>query len=83
MKLTDMSERLLLVELVKLMRKNVKQGEWVMERIKERINEDSKKSFQQKEKELRLLIQSPKYWKEQDPETVKRVEEGFKSLYGF
>lgn len=83
MKLKDMSERLLLIELVKLMRKNVKQGEWVMERIKERIDEDNKKSFQQKEEELRLLMQSPKYWKEQDPETVKRVEDWFKRLYGY
>ena len=39
--------------------------------------------FQKEEKELKLLMQSPKYWKEQDPETVKRVKEGFKRLYGF
>ena len=31
---------------------------------------------------LRNLIATPKYWKEQDPETIRRVEEGFKKLYG-
>lgn len=40
------------------------------------------KTKQLQEKELKALMQSPKYWKEQDPETVKRVNEGFKLLYG-
>ncbi len=31
---------------------------------------------------LRRLMQDPKYWKEQDPELVKRIEQGFKRLYG-
>ena len=36
----------------------------------------------EQEKELKRLMQDPKYWKHQDPETVRRVEEGFKRLYG-
>jgi len=31
---------------------------------------------------LKKLMQSPKYWRDQDPELVKRVENGFKRLYG-
>jgi len=30
---------------------------------------------------LKKLMQSPKYWRDQDPELVKRVENGFKRLY--
>lgn len=37
--------------------------------------------FQKEEKELRRTMQDPKYWRDQDPETVRRVEEGFKRLY--
>jgi len=34
------------------------------------------------EESLKRLMQDPKYWKQQDPELVKRVEAGFKRLYG-
>lgn len=34
------------------------------------------------EEELKRLMQSPKYWKHQDPVLVKRIEDGFKRLYG-
>ena len=34
------------------------------------------------ESELKRLMQDPKYWKQQDPELMKRVEAGFKRLYG-
>ena len=34
------------------------------------------------EKTLRRLMQDPKYWKDQDPELIKRIEKGFKRLYG-
>ncbi len=30
---------------------------------------------------LQKMMMDPKYWKEQDPETVRRVTEGFKRLY--
>ncbi|MBQ4472403.1 MAG: hypothetical protein II942_04095 [Alphaproteobacteria bacterium] len=33
------------------------------------------------EKTLRQLMQDPKYWRDQDPELVQRVEAGFKRLY--
>lgn len=48
-----------------------------------KAEEERRNNFREREeKELRQLIQSPKYWRDQDPETVKRVEEGFKRLYG-
>ena len=78
MKLENMSERDLLVEIVKLNRKAVEQSEWMIERIKKQDN----KNFQNQEQELRNLMKDPRYWKHQDPEIVKRVEEGFKRLYG-
>ena len=34
------------------------------------------------EEDLKRLMQNPKYWKYQDPEIVKRVEAGFRRLYG-
>ena len=34
------------------------------------------------EETLKRLMQSPKYWKQQDPDLVRRVENGFKRLYG-
>ena len=74
MKLENMSERDLLVEIVKLNRRALELSEWVVEEIKKQ-NKDYKS---EREKELRKLMQSPKYWRDQDPETVKRVEEGFK-----
>ena len=36
---------------------------------------------QDDEASLRKLMQSPKYWRDQDPELLKRVEAGFKRLY--
>jgi len=51
----------------------------------ERRNNFRKKEQEEKaavERDLRITMQDPKYWRDQDPETVKRVEEGFKRLYG-
>lgn len=33
------------------------------------------------EETLKKLMQNPKYWRDQDPELLKRVENGFKRLY--
>ncbi len=33
------------------------------------------------EESLKKLMQSPKYWRDQDPELMKRVEAGFQRLY--
>lgn len=33
------------------------------------------------DEELREMMKDPKYWKDQDPEYVKKVENGFKKLY--
>jgi len=38
-------------------------------------------SPQDDEASLKKLMQSPKYWRDQDPELLKRVEAGFKRLY--
>lgn len=48
-----------------------------------KAEEKRRNNFREREeKELKALMQSPKYWRDQDPEMVKRVEEGFKRLYG-
>ena len=36
---------------------------------------------QDDENSLKKLMQDPKYWRDQDPELLKRVEDGFKRLY--
>jgi hypothetical protein len=33
------------------------------------------------EESLKAMMRNPKYWKQQDPALLKRVEEGFKRLY--
>lgn len=32
--------------------------------------------------ELREMMKDPKYWRDQEPEYVRKVENGFKKLYG-
>ncbi len=34
------------------------------------------------EEELRKMMQDPRYWKQNDPAFVKKIEDGFKKLYG-
>lgn len=33
------------------------------------------------DQELRRMMRDPKYWREQDPEYIRRIESGFKKLY--
>lgn len=69
----------------KLQEKAIEQSEKML-KLQEnyfKAEEERRNNFREKEeKELRQLLQSPKYWRDQDPEIVKRVEEGFKRLYG-
>ena len=46
------------------------------------VEDVAKKEGELSETELRLLMQHPKYWRDQDPEMVERVERGFKRLFG-
>lgn len=34
------------------------------------------------ETELKSMMRDPRYWKQKDPAFVKKVTEGFKSVYG-
>ena len=69
----------------KLQEKAIEQSERML-KLQEnyfKAEEERRNNFRKREEqELRLLMQDPKYWRDQDPETVKRVEEGFKRLYG-
>ena len=74
-----------LEKLNKLQEKSVEISERIL-KLQEnyfKAEEERRNNFREKEeKELRNLMKDPRYWKLQDPETVKRVEEGFKRLYG-
>lgn len=54
--------------------------------IIQQVNEHSallqKQSMTPTEKELREMMRDPKYWRDRDPETVRKIEDGFKKLYG-
>lgn len=39
-------------------------------------------SGQPDEKELQSLMRDPKYWRDRDPSTIRKVTEGFQRLYG-
>ena len=44
-----------------------------------RTEKDSVESFS--DSDLRNMMRDPKYWREQDPEYVRKIETGFKKLY--
>lgn len=54
--------------------------------IIQQVNAHSELLMQEKmtptETELREMMRDPKYWRDQDPETVRKIEQGFKKLYG-
>jgi DNA anti-recombination protein RmuC len=73
------------VDLIKNLERIAKALEKLVEQNEKALNDIEKKKtkqFQEQEQELRNLMKDPRYWKHQDPEMVKRVEEGFKRLYG-
>jgi len=45
------------------------------------IQGHGKATLMDDEATLKKLMQNPKYWRDQDPELLKRVEDGFKRLY--
>lgn len=51
-----------------------------------KVNEHSallmKQNMTPTESELREMMRDPKYWRDRDPETVRKIEQGFKKLYG-
>ena len=51
------------------------------EEIMEMINGTIENKPEITEEELREMMKDSKYWKDQDPEYVKKVENGFKKLY--
>lgn len=69
----------------KLQEKAIEQSERML-KLQEnyfKAEEERRNNFRKREEqELRNLMKDPRYWKLQDPEIVKRVEEGFKRLYG-
>lgn len=73
---------------IELQEKAIKQNERlvvVQERMLEMYDNAKRMAterYEKDEKELKALMKDPRYWKQQDPEMVKRVEEGFKRLYG-
>lgn len=73
---------------IEFQEKAIKQNERMVE-VQERIlgmYGDAKRMaierYEKDEKELKSLMNDPRYWKQQDPELVKKVEDGFKRLYG-
>ena len=67
----------------KLQEKSIEQSERMLKLQENYFNaEEERRNSKKEEEELRRLLENPKYWRDQDPETVKRVEEGFKKLYG-
>ncbi len=44
--------------------------------------EEKKQPQEITDSKLKEMMQDPKYWREQDPKFVKKIEAGFKKLYG-
>lgn len=58
---------------------------WVKEKIEEilnMLNVENKDTQHISDETLREMMKDPKYWRDQEPEYVKKVENGFKKLYG-
>lgn len=65
-----------LTRIANALEKLVEQNEKALNNIGE------EKTRQLQKQALCNLMKDPRYWKQQDPEMVKRVKKGFKRLYG-
>lgn len=52
------------------------------EEIMEMINGTVENKPEITDDDLREMMKDPKYWRDQEPEYVRKIENGFKKLYG-
>ena len=53
----------------------------MMQSMEPHIQTDDGQAKNLSETELRRMMKDPKYWRDQDPEYVRKIENGFKKLY--
>ena len=53
----------------------------MMQSMEPNIQTDETQSKNLTDSELRRMMRDPKYWRDQDPEYVRQIENGFKKLY--
>lgn len=53
----------------------------MMQSMEPRIQTDDVQSKNLTDNDLRRMMRDPKYWRDQDPEYVRKIENGFKKLY--
>lgn len=53
----------------------------MMQSMEPNVETEKTSSENLTDNELRRMMQDPKYWREQDPEYVRKIENGFKKLY--
>lgn len=46
------------------------------------IREKQEEKSELSDEKLREMMRDPKYWRDQDPQYVRMIENGFKKLYG-
>lgn len=53
----------------------------MMQSMEPHVQTDDTQSKNLTDSELRRMMRDPKYWRDQDPEYVRKIENGFKKLY--
>lgn len=53
----------------------------MMQSMEPSVKTEKNTSDNLSDQELRRMMRNPKYWKEQDPEYIRKIESGFKKLY--
>lgn len=53
----------------------------MMQSMEPSVKTEKNSSSNLSDQELRRMMRDPKYWKEQDPEYIRKIESGFKKLY--